>query len=86
VAIRTVGAREANQQFSALLAAAERNGDTVIITRRGHPIARLVPETHVAAEDSVADRIDSLIERYARPMGGKPFSREDLYDREDLRR
>ena len=40
--MRTVGAREANQQFSKLLREAE-NGREIIITRNGTAVARLVP-------------------------------------------
>jgi prevent-host-death family protein len=79
---RIVGAREANQQFSALLAATEREGITVVITRRGRVIARLVPESGYAKDREAVDAaIDSMIERYARPMGGKPFVRDEIYDR-----
>jgi prevent-host-death family protein len=78
---RRVGAREANQQFSALLAAAEDNGETIVITRRGKAVARLIPEPHAQRQESEA--IDALIERFARPMGGGNFSRDELYDRDD---
>lgn len=81
MALRRVGAREANQQFSALLAAAENNGETIVITRRGKAVARLIPEPHARQQESEA--IDALIERYARPMGGGKFSRDELYDRDD---
>ena len=40
--MRTVSAREANQQFSKLLEAAVE-GEEVTITRRGVPVAKLVP-------------------------------------------
>jgi len=79
--LRRVGAREANQQFSALLAAAEDNGETIVITRRGKAVARLIPEPHAQPQES--DSIDALIDRYARPMGGGNFKREELYDRDD---
>jgi prevent-host-death family protein len=79
--LRRVGAREANQQFSALLAAAENTGETIVITRRGKAVARLIPEPHAQRQGS--ESIDTLIDRYARPMGGGNFSREELYDRDD---
>lgn len=41
--LRTLSARDANQQFSKLLAEVAA-GETVVITRRGVPVARLVPE------------------------------------------
>lgn len=75
-----IGAREANQRFSALLAAAERDRETVIITRRGRPIARLVPEPLAETVDH-ATEVRALIDRFARPMEGSSVSREDLYDR-----
>jgi prevent-host-death family protein len=80
MAIRRVGAREANQQFSALLAAAERDGETIVITRRGKAVARLVPEP-VETADQKSEAIAVMIERFSRPMGGEPVSRDDLYDR-----
>jgi prevent-host-death family protein len=39
--MRTVTAREANQNFSKLLAEVEA-GETVVVTKRGKPAARLV--------------------------------------------
>ncbi len=85
MAERLIGAREANQQFSALLAATERDGLTVVITRRGRVVARLVPESAQATNAAIGDQaIDTLFERYSRPMGGQSFSRDDLYDRGEL--
>jgi prevent-host-death family protein len=46
--MRTVSAREANQQFSKILRAAA-GGEEVTITQRGVPVAKLVP---LAAADS----------------------------------
>ena len=42
-----ISAREANQQFSKLLEAA--GGEVVTITRRGVPVARLVPAVDLPA-------------------------------------
>ncbi len=81
--VRHVGAREANQQFSALLAAVERDGTTIVLTRRGKAIARLIPEP-VRSDDAAAERVRLLLERFIRPMGGGRFSRDDLYDRGDV--
>ena len=79
---RVVGAREANQQFSTLLAATERDGITVVITRRGRIVARLVPESaQPATERCGPTMMDALFDRYSRPMGGEAFVREELYDR-----
>ncbi len=40
--MRTIGAFEAKTHFSALLEKVER-GEHVIITKHGHPVAKLVP-------------------------------------------
>ena len=47
--MRTVSAREANQHFSRLLEDAAK-GEEVIITRRGVPVAKLVPVVDTNAE------------------------------------
>jgi prevent-host-death family protein len=40
--MKAVSSREANQKFSKILAAAEK-GREVVITKRGKPVAKLVP-------------------------------------------
>lgn len=76
--MRTVGAREANQQFSSLLSEVEKGG-TVVITRHGRPVARLVPEPAERGEASKG--VEELIRRFARPMGGRPLVRDELHGR-----
>jgi len=71
---RAVAAREANQQFSALLAAAEREGEGIIITRQGIPVDRLIPEP---AQTQAAET-DWLV-AFSWPIGGGWFSRAELY-------
>ncbi len=78
--LRHVAARDANQQFSSLLAAAERDRETIVITRRGKPVARLVPEPEPTEKD-----ITDWLEGLAWPMGGGSFVRDELYDRGDPR-
>lgn len=56
----TVGAAEANQKFSRLLAEAEHGRD-VVITRRGQPVARII----AAAADSVSQAASPSIGRDA---------------------
>jgi prevent-host-death family protein len=80
-----VTAREANQQFSKLLQRAEA-GDTVVITKRGRPVAKLVP---IPAPEVLVERrkhAEELIEHLERGAlhGGKvvDWSRDELYDRE----
>lgn len=76
--MRTVGAREANQQFSSLLSEVEKGG-TVVITRHGRPVARLVPEP--ADTGRTSKGVEELIRRFARPMGGRPPVRDELHER-----
>lgn len=47
--MRTVGLAEAKARLSALLDAVEA-GDEVVITRRGHPVARLIRQREAPAE------------------------------------
>ncbi len=42
--------REANQNFSKLIAAAER-GETIVITKNGTPVAKIVPQTADLSSD-----------------------------------
>jgi prevent-host-death family protein len=87
--MRTVSAREANQRFSKILEAAV-DGEEVTITRRGVPVAKLVP--------LLTDKV--LIERERRRRaalewlrsnalsGGTldDWTRDELYDRDADRR
>lgn len=50
--MRTLTARDANQNFSRLLAEVE-NGETVIITKNGKTVAELRPRTDDPREDPV---------------------------------
>lgn len=54
----TVSAYEAKTHFSALLERAS-DGETVVITKHGRPVARLVP---VEARTPVGEVIESLLE------------------------
>jgi prevent-host-death family protein len=56
--MKEVTVSEARAHLSRLIAAAER-GETVTITRRGRPVARLVPARD---EKRVADAIDAMKE------------------------
>jgi len=77
-----VSAREANQRFSDLLGRAA-DGETVVITRRGKPVAQLVPyDAATVADDHLRawDRMIALFER-GLSLGSQPFDRDSLYDR-----
>ncbi len=80
--MRTVTAREANQQFAKVLALAER-GEAVTITRRGVPVARLVPVDAGATRAERAAAIARMRELLARglDLGGNAWpGRRALYD------
>jgi prevent-host-death family protein len=47
--LTTITAREANHRFAELLSTVEKEGRGFVVTRRGRPVARLVP---VEAEET----------------------------------
>ena len=73
----------ANQEFSRLIREVER-GEGVLITRRGRPIAKLVP--HRADKNADPEwaaayrRMMAKLEEGA-SLGGLKIKREELYDR-----
>jgi prevent-host-death family protein len=80
--MRSVSAREANQSFSKLLQAVV-DGEEVVITRRGKPVARLAPIEAAADADRQAE-IDRIIAHLREGVDlGEPVSwtRDELYDR-----
>jgi prevent-host-death family protein len=81
---RSVSAREANQYFSRILRDVEA-GAEIVVTRRGQPVARIVPtrsssERRLTAEQETthARSMERLRKGWAR--GGGKFSRDKLYD------
>lgn len=81
--MRSVSLREANQQFSKLIASVEE-GKSFVITRRGRPIARLSPHAHDKASDprwqAALRRMIARLEEGA-DLGGLKVVRDELYDR-----
>ena len=80
--MKTVSAREANQAFSKLLGDVE-NGQEIVITKRGAPVAKLVP---YAARPLTAERKKALEELMAifekgLPFGGRRFTRDEMHER-----
>lgn len=69
--IYTVGASEAKAHLSKLLVRVTK-GDTVVITRRGVPVAQLVAPTHPAPPDpqKVIDDLFAYSRRQRRTLGG----------------
>lgn len=81
--MRTVSLMTANQEFSRLIRDVER-GEGVLITRRGRPIARLVPHTADKSADpewaAAYERMMAQLKEGA-SLGGLKVEREELYDR-----
>jgi prevent-host-death family protein len=81
--MRTVSAREANQFFSKLLQCVV-DGEEVVITRRGKPVARLTPARPAVADPERAAEIERLIAHWREGIDlGPPvaWTRDELYDR-----
>ena len=53
VPVESVNVAEAKRRFSDLLGRVAYGHETVLITRRGRPVARLVPVTDMAAEEGL---------------------------------
>jgi prevent-host-death family protein len=81
---RSVTAREANQQFSRILRDVEA-GAEIVVTRRGRPVARIVPaqppgERRLTPEQEAAlERTRQRLEK-GWDLGGGKFNRDELYD------
>ena len=80
--MRNVSAREANQQFSKILEAAA-GGEEVTITRRGVPVAKLVPVPRDDAEAAERERRKQEALAFLKkglPLGPTmPWTREEIY-------
>jgi len=79
--MRSVTAREANQSFSRILKEAE-GGGTVVITRRGQPVAMLSPYRVERGEER-ARAIEHIVAlmREGLAIGGRRFSRDEMHER-----
>jgi len=81
----TVSARDANQHFSRILDAAAR-GEEVTITRRGKPVARLVPVEVVEDPAEVVRRTEAreaALEFFRKgvPTGSQePWTRDEIHE------
>lgn len=81
----TVSAREANQHFSKILDAASR-GEEVTITRRGKPVAKLVPievaEDPAEAARRAAEREAALafFRKGVATVSQEPWTRDEIYE------
>ena len=79
--MRSITAREANQSFSRVLRDAE-GGQSVVITRRGQPVAVLSPYRRADAGDreQAIERVVQLMRR-GLPLGGRRFTRDEMHER-----
>jgi prevent-host-death family protein len=81
---KEIALREANQAFAKYVRAVEA-GESFVITRRGKPVARLVPiepGKRVLTPEQQAARQRAL-ERMRKgwDLGGYKFNRDELYER-----
>ena len=73
--MRTVGAYEAKTRFGELLREVE-NGETIIVTRHGFPVARLIPMAKEAVDVAAAMEEIHRFRREHRPTLGRITLRE----------
>jgi prevent-host-death family protein len=76
--MRTIQAAEAKTQFLRILDDVEQ-GESVIVTRRGRKVARIVPEAD-ADRDRVTKAMQSILEIRKRT---KPVSLEEILEMRD---
>jgi prevent-host-death family protein len=79
--MRTVGAREANQQFSRLLREAEEGHD-ILITRNGEPVARLTSAKRhrdAKARAAALKQLEKLMDK-GMDLGGRRWTRDEMHE------
>ncbi len=80
--MRSVSLREANQKFSACIAAVEK-GEHIVIERRGVPVAELVPfqeRKSSAHREEIIREMMAILERGI-PMGTQAPTRDEMHER-----
>ncbi|MCY4209926.1 MAG: type II toxin-antitoxin system prevent-host-death family antitoxin [Gammaproteobacteria bacterium] len=78
-----ISIREINQNFSRYMQAVE-SGEEIVITRRGKPAARLVAiaESRNLTKEQQAARLRTQERmRQGCQLGGRPVTREEIYER-----
>lgn len=80
--MKSVSARQANQEFSKLLAEV-KSGKEVIITSRGEPVAKMVPYAPPGMTQERRAAVDRLLKllRKGYHLGGKGFTRDEMHER-----
>jgi prevent-host-death family protein len=81
--MRRVSLREANQNFSSCVAEVEA-GESLILLRRGKPVARIIPfdeeEPRDHKHEAAVKKLAALLKE-GQNLGGIKVNREELYDR-----
>jgi|GEM_PF-2316651 len=80
--MRSISMREANQTFSACIAAVEK-GEHFIIERRGRPVAQLTPANKAmspAEREKIIKRMNAILDRGI-PMGAQAPTRDEMHER-----
>jgi prevent-host-death family protein len=80
--MRRVSLREANQNFSSCVAEVEA-GESLILLRRGKPVARIVPfdeEPSDPRHEAAVKKLAAFLKQ-RHNLGGVKVNREELYDR-----
>jgi len=82
--MKVVTLKQANQEFSSLIRDVEA-GETLVITRRGKPVARLSRYTGGRTDDpewqAAYEEMCAAMEKGFH-LGGLTFDREELYERD----
>ncbi|MCC7045440.1 MAG: type II toxin-antitoxin system prevent-host-death family antitoxin [Alphaproteobacteria bacterium] len=82
--MRTVSSREANQKFSKILADAE-GGREIVITKRGKPVAKLVPfrakKISKERQAAIDDLMDMLREGWDLDYANNKMTRDEMHER-----
>ncbi len=81
--MRRVSLREANQHFSSCVAEVEA-GESLVLLRRGQPVARMIPYEAEVQRDPKHEAAVAELSAFLRKgfdLGGVKVNREDLYDR-----
>jgi prevent-host-death family protein len=82
--MREMSVREANQNFSRVIAAAER-GETIVITKNGIPVAKILPHAQGRSSDpqwrlAFKALQESLGAKRATGYRVGPITEDDTYD------
>jgi prevent-host-death family protein len=77
--MRSVSAREANQQFARILGEAA-NGEEIVITRRGKPVAVLAPYRRAPLTPEQEAAVEELVAMMKRGLvhGARRFTRDEM--------